>query len=214
MPGYSQCAWLDSASLVLALVLQIVLVLVINQIPLGHIGEIFGQVLAAALIQLIKAVVQLYTWALIIIVIISWVAPGSYHPGAQLLAQITEPLLAPIRRVLPPMGGLDLSPMVLMLLLLSSVGHSVAAMAEPKPSAPWLHWEGADLIFEHTRPTWRPAIGIRRHPWRRAQNTHPGPCRWQGQQNLAAIYLGHLPSDTQTGKPWFRREQPTQTHPH
>lgn len=108
---------LDSASLVLALVLQIVLVLVINQIPLGHIGEIFGQVLAAALIQLIKAVVQLYTWALIIIVIISWVAPGSYHPGAQLLAQITEPLLAPIRRVLPPMGGLDLSPMVLMLLL-------------------------------------------------------------------------------------------------
>ncbi|MBK8970822.1 MAG: YggT family protein [Hahellaceae bacterium] len=108
---------LDSASLVLALLLQIILVLVINQIPLGHLGEIFGQVLAAALIQLLNAVVQLYTWALIIIVIISWVAPGSYHPGAQLLAQITEPLLAPIRRILPPMGGLDLSPMVLMLVL-------------------------------------------------------------------------------------------------
>lgn len=108
---------LDSASLALALLLQIILVLVINQIPLGHLGEIFGQVLAAALIQLLNAVVQLYTWALIIIVIISWVAPGSYHPGAQLLAQITEPLLAPIRRILPPMGGLDLSPMVLMLVL-------------------------------------------------------------------------------------------------
>ncbi len=108
---------LDTASLLLALLLQFALVLVVNQIPFGHLGTLFGQVLAAALLELLNAVVQLYTWALIIVVIISWVSPGSYHPGAQLLHQITEPALAPIRRLLPPIGGLDLSPMVLMLLL-------------------------------------------------------------------------------------------------
>jgi YggT family protein len=108
---------LDTASIVLALLLQILLVLVVNQIPLGHMAALLGQVLAAALLELLNAVVQLYTWALIIVVIISWVAPGSYHPGAQLLHQITEPVLAPIRKILPAVGGLDLSPMVLMLLL-------------------------------------------------------------------------------------------------
>lgn len=108
---------IDTASLVLALLLQILLVLALSQIPLASWGTAFPQVIGFALLELLNAVVQLYTWSLILVVIISWVAPGSYHPGAQLLHQITEPLLAPIRRILPSTGGLDLSPMVLMLLL-------------------------------------------------------------------------------------------------
>jgi YggT family protein len=50
--------------------------------------------------------------------VISWVAPGSRHPGAELLHQITEPLLAPFRRLIPPMGGLDFSVMVVFLVLI------------------------------------------------------------------------------------------------
>lgn len=107
----------DSASLVLALVLQILLVLVVYQVAFTHWGQALPQVVGLALLGLLQSLVQLYTWSLILVVIISWVAPGSYHPGAQLLHQITEPLLAPIRRMLPATGGLDLSPMVLMLLL-------------------------------------------------------------------------------------------------
>ena len=42
--------------------------------------------------------------------ILSWVAPGSYNPGAQLVSQICEPLLAPFRKLLPNLGGLDISP--------------------------------------------------------------------------------------------------------
>ncbi|MOA18322.1 YGGT family protein [compost metagenome] len=42
--------------------------------------------------------------------ILSWVAPGSHNPGAQLVNQLCEPLLMPIRRILPNLGGLDISP--------------------------------------------------------------------------------------------------------
>ena len=48
---------------------------------------------------------------------LSWVAPMSRHPGAELLEQLTGPVLAPIRRLLPPAGGLDFSVLVLFLLL-------------------------------------------------------------------------------------------------
>ena len=49
-------------------------------------------------------------FALIVSVILSWVAPGSYNPGAQLVNQICEPLLTPFRKLLPNLGGLDISP--------------------------------------------------------------------------------------------------------
>ena len=53
---------------------------------------------------------KVFFFALIISVILSWVAPGSYNPGAQLVNQICEPLLAPFRKLLPNLGGLDISP--------------------------------------------------------------------------------------------------------
>ena len=52
----------------------------------------------------------MFFFALIVSVILSWVAPGSYNPGAQLVNQLCEPLLAPFRKLLPNLGGLDLSP--------------------------------------------------------------------------------------------------------
>jgi YggT family protein len=53
-----------------------------------------------------------FFFALIISVILSWVAQGSHNPAALLINQICEPLLVPIRRILPSMGGLDFSPIV------------------------------------------------------------------------------------------------------
>jgi YggT family protein len=50
-------------------------------------------------------------------VVLSWVAPHSRHPLALGLKQVTEPVLAPIRRLIPPMGGLDFSPMLLLIAL-------------------------------------------------------------------------------------------------
>jgi YggT family protein len=51
------------------------------------------------------------------VIIAGWIAPGNYHPALLLLNQITEPLLAPARRLLPAMGGLDLSPILVFLVL-------------------------------------------------------------------------------------------------
>jgi YggT family protein len=62
-----------------------------------------------ALRDLASTVLQFYFVAVLIYALLSWVAPGSYSPGAQLLGRLCEPLLAPLRRIVPPIGGLDLS---------------------------------------------------------------------------------------------------------
>lgn len=54
-------------------------------------------------------------FAVLVRVILSWVAPDPYNPFTALMIQITEPVMAPVRRILPPMGGLDLSPLIVLL---------------------------------------------------------------------------------------------------
>ena len=66
-----------------------------------------------ALAKLIDIVFTAYTWIIIARAVISWVNPDPYNPIVRFLVQVTEPVLAKIRRYLPPMGGLDLSPMLL-----------------------------------------------------------------------------------------------------
>jgi YggT family protein len=63
-------------------------------------------------ISLLQLAADFYFWTLIVSVVLSWVAPGSYSPAAVLVHQITEPLLAPCRRLLPAMGGIDFSPII------------------------------------------------------------------------------------------------------
>ena len=63
----------------------------------------------AALRDLASTVLQFYFVAVLLYALLSWVAPGGYGPGAQLLGRLCEPLLAPLRRIVPPVGGLDLS---------------------------------------------------------------------------------------------------------
>ena len=55
--------------------------------------------------------------ASLIVIIASFLAQGRLHPALQLLHQVTEPLLAPARRIIPPMGGMDFSPILVILLL-------------------------------------------------------------------------------------------------
>jgi YggT family protein len=62
------------------------------------------------LIGIFSLFLKIIFWSMIISVILSWVAPGSRSPGAELVAQITEPVLAPFRRLIPNLGGLDISP--------------------------------------------------------------------------------------------------------
>lgn len=100
---------LDLSSLALALILQALLMAAILMLAYGTIGNPL-QLLVWALIGITGLFLNIFFWALIISVILSWVAPASHNPGAQLVHQICEPLLSPIRRLLPNLGGLDLSP--------------------------------------------------------------------------------------------------------
>ncbi|RLC60684.1 MAG: YggT family protein [Chloroflexi bacterium] len=59
----------------------------------------------------------LYSFAIIGRALLSWFGTSYYHPVARFLIQITEPVLAPLRRYIPLMGGLDFTPMVALLIL-------------------------------------------------------------------------------------------------
>jgi YggT family protein len=67
--------------------------------------------------RLIATLIDLYSLVLLVTVVMSWLPVDRRNPLTTLLDGLTEPVLAPIRRALPPMGGLDLSPMVLLIVL-------------------------------------------------------------------------------------------------
>jgi YggT family protein len=68
--------------------------------------------------SLIAALIDLYSFVVLLTVVVSWLPIGRRNPLAMTLYRLTEPVLEPIRRALPPMGGLDLSPMVLLIALM------------------------------------------------------------------------------------------------
>lgn len=73
--------------------------------------------MVSALLRTINLAFTLYSFAIIARSLLPWFRVNPYHPAVQLLIQITEPLLAPIRRSIPSIGGLDFSPMVALLIL-------------------------------------------------------------------------------------------------
>ena len=68
-------------------------------------------------VSLLSMTLDIYFYAVIASVIISWVAPNSYHPAPQLITQLTEPVFRLARKVVPPLGGLDLSPILIFLVI-------------------------------------------------------------------------------------------------
>jgi YggT family protein len=76
-------------------------------------------VLSYEVFRLIMLVLDIYTWVIIAAAVISWITPNPYNPVVRLLRRLTEPLLAPIRQLLPPWKtfGLDFSPMIVILLI-------------------------------------------------------------------------------------------------
>ena len=65
-----------------------------------------------AIARIISAILTILTWIIVIRALISWVNPDPYNQIVQFLYRVTEPILMPIRRILPAMGGFDLSSIV------------------------------------------------------------------------------------------------------
>ncbi len=76
---------------------------------LGNLIYAFAMVLNIA--------ITVYIWIIIIRALLSWVNPDPYNPIVRFLAAVTDPVLAPIRRRLPYLGGLDISPIIVILIL-------------------------------------------------------------------------------------------------
>jgi|GEM_PF-5641 len=113
IPGYRG---LDIASLVLILILIVAKALMLLTIQTGGLPAGIGpQLLVYTLRELASLILDYVFWAVLVRVILSWVAPDPSNPVVRVVIQITEPLMAPVRRLLPDMGGLDLSPLIVLL---------------------------------------------------------------------------------------------------
>ena len=105
----------DCSALVLAYLVKLatlVLLLLVNDRGIQLVGT-----LLITLISLLSMILDVYFYAVIASVIISWIAPNSYHPAVQLITQLTEPVFALARKAVPPIGGLDLSPILIFLVI-------------------------------------------------------------------------------------------------
>lgn len=91
----------------------------------------YGIVLLQSALKLISLALNLYTLSLFAQALLSWVGPGVSNPAANVLWSLNEPLLRPVRRFLPPLAGLDLSPIPVMLAL--------QVLDRILPLSPYLH---------------------------------------------------------------------------
>ena len=110
IPGF---AGLDVASLILAYAIQVGVMAVIFWLSFAFIP--WGNILLWAPLALVSLLLNIYFWGLIIMVVASWIAPNSYNPALILINQILEPVMRPIRNLLPNLGGIDFSPIAIFL---------------------------------------------------------------------------------------------------
>ena len=101
-------------SLVLALVAQCICTALLIMFS-GFAIPGVGLVITWSVVGLLSFILNIYFWSLMISIIASFIAPYSGHPALVLVRQITEPVMEPFRRLLPSMGGLDLSPIFVFL---------------------------------------------------------------------------------------------------
>jgi len=106
---------LDTASLLLAFVLTTLKYPILLLIQVG-VFSVDPTNLLVGLLSLVKSAGYLVFWVIIIRSLMSWISQGR-GPVDYLLVQLTEPMMAPIRRILPAMGGIDFSAMIVILVL-------------------------------------------------------------------------------------------------
>lgn len=105
---------LDTATLLIAYAVALTKILLLQGVLAGQM--LLPQSLFWAVLVLVKEVLSLMFWILVIRALLSWVSQGR-SPIEYVMQQLTEPLLRPIRRIIPPMGGLDLSVFVALVAL-------------------------------------------------------------------------------------------------
>lgn len=106
---------IDTSSLLLALLLQVLANFAIVAVKGGGIG--FAPLLLLSLTDLLQMVLDIFIYAIFAGAILSWFAMGGYGSAMGILYSLTEPVLGVCRRLLPDIGGIDLSPLLALVLL-------------------------------------------------------------------------------------------------
>ena len=104
---------IDVSSLVLAWLLQ-ALELGLKYLVSGF-GLVIVQPLLLAIPELVNLTINIFLFSILILVVLSWVSPGGHNPATGLLHALTAPLMNPVRARMPDLGGLDISPMIVMI---------------------------------------------------------------------------------------------------
>lgn len=73
--------------------------------------------LLIAIAQILNMILTIFIWLIIIRAVLSWVYPDPYHPVVQFFYRTTDPILIPVRRKLPPIGSIDISPFVVLMII-------------------------------------------------------------------------------------------------
>lgn len=106
---------IDMASIVVMLLVQMVGIALILLLRGGGIP--LQTLIFVSLAELIDLAFKVFVYGIVIQAVLSWITPGAYNPALSLLHALTEPVLRPVRRILPPISGLDLSPLLAILAL-------------------------------------------------------------------------------------------------
>lgn len=105
----------DTATVLVAFIIQYLLIMLILLI-FGKSATI-GTIALTAIVDLVLLMLRLFVFAIIIRVILSWISPGGYNPALAIIHALTDRVLLPFRRIIPPLGGLDLSPLFAIILI-------------------------------------------------------------------------------------------------
>lgn len=123
---------IDTSTLLVYLVLQFITVTVLTQLTCAEAPDIITN-LALATIRGLLLILNVYFFVIFGFVIMSWIAQGTYNPSlamiSRLLQELATPVLAPLQRIVPSIGGLDLSP-ILLLLGMGGVSRMLFSAAE------------------------------------------------------------------------------------
>ena len=85
----------------------------------------------SAIAEVINIILTFYMWVIIIRALVSWVNPDPYNPVVQFLYKVTEPVLYPIRRLMPVYNiGIDLSPLIVIVIIIFMKGFLVASLLQ------------------------------------------------------------------------------------
>jgi YggT family protein len=110
---------IDTSTVLVAVGIEYLLILLL--LTLSGVSAPIVTIAITALLELAVLSLNMFFFVILIRIILSWVAPQNYNPITAMLSTIAEPILRPFRRLVPPLGGLDISPIFAIVLMQAGI---------------------------------------------------------------------------------------------